>query len=186
MTPNSAENTAPKQRGRPFKPGESGNPSGRPKGARNHATVLAAAMLDGQAEAIIRKLIDTGLSGDVSALRICLERLLPPKRSRPVAFELPAEIKTPADIAEASQLILQACASGDLSVTDANDVLTLISVHTRNVTVSDLDTRVRALEERNKSQENYQASKRSFTEGGGEHPLQKSLDAWRARGAVSK
>jgi Family of unknown function (DUF5681) len=35
----SADNTARKQRiGRPFKPGQSGNPNGRPKGARNKLT----------------------------------------------------------------------------------------------------------------------------------------------------
>jgi len=31
----STDTTAPKQRGRPFKPGKSGNPKGRPKGSRN-------------------------------------------------------------------------------------------------------------------------------------------------------
>jgi hypothetical protein len=30
-----ADDTAPKQRGIPFKPGQSGNPNGRPRGARN-------------------------------------------------------------------------------------------------------------------------------------------------------
>ncbi|MET3694567.1 DUF5681 domain-containing protein [Methylobacterium goesingense] len=34
------DNTAPKQRGRPFLPGQSGNPSGRPKGKRNRLTAL--------------------------------------------------------------------------------------------------------------------------------------------------
>src|SRR6266542_1434941 len=33
-----AEQTAPIQRGRPFVPGQSGNPAGRPKGARNKLT----------------------------------------------------------------------------------------------------------------------------------------------------
>lgn len=35
-----ADLTAPKQRGRPFMPGQSGNPSGRPKGAKNKLTDL--------------------------------------------------------------------------------------------------------------------------------------------------
>ncbi|MGB6419402.1 MAG: DUF5681 domain-containing protein, partial [Pseudolabrys sp.] len=39
--PKPAENTAQKQRGRPFEPGKSGNPKGRPKGSRNQATLLA-------------------------------------------------------------------------------------------------------------------------------------------------
>ncbi|GMG81635.1 hypothetical protein LNKW23_08480 [Paralimibaculum aggregatum] len=35
-----------------WKKGISGNPSGRPRGARNHATTAAAALLDGEAEAL--------------------------------------------------------------------------------------------------------------------------------------
>jgi len=56
---NAAVNTAGKQRGRPFEPGKSGNPNGRPKGARNRTTVLAEGLLDGEAEAITRKPIET-------------------------------------------------------------------------------------------------------------------------------
>jgi hypothetical protein len=65
-----AENAAPKQRGRPFRPGASGNPRGRPNGARNRATVTAEALLDGEAEAISRKLIEKALEGDTTALRL--------------------------------------------------------------------------------------------------------------------
>jgi len=82
-----AEKTAPKQRGRPFRQGTSGNPRGRPKGARNRATVTAEALLDGEAEAISRKLIEKALEGDTTALRLCLERILPPRRDRPIQFE---------------------------------------------------------------------------------------------------
>jgi hypothetical protein len=73
-SPNPVENTAPIQRGRPFEPGQSGNPKGRPKGARNNATILAEALLDGEANAITRKLIETPLRGDTTALRLCLDR----------------------------------------------------------------------------------------------------------------
>src|SRR5271169_4787644 len=103
---NRAENTAPIQRGRPFAPGKSGNPKGRPKGARNNATVIAEVLLDGEANAITRKLIDKALEGDTTALRLCLDRLLPPKRGRPVSFKLPAKIETAADAAQASSLVL--------------------------------------------------------------------------------
>ncbi len=44
-----AENTAKKQRGRPFKAGRSGNPEGRPRGSRNNATMAVEALLDGEA-----------------------------------------------------------------------------------------------------------------------------------------
>ena len=38
-----------------FKPGQSGNPSGRPHGSRNKATLALEALLDGEGEAITRK-----------------------------------------------------------------------------------------------------------------------------------
>jgi hypothetical protein len=78
------------RRGRPFTPGTSGNPSGRPKAARNRATVAAEAFLGGEAAALTRKAIDLALAGDVTALRLCLERLVPPRKDRLVAFDLPA------------------------------------------------------------------------------------------------
>jgi hypothetical protein len=45
-----AENKSPKQRGRPFKAGTSGNPHGRPKGSRNKRTkaLLEAAQSGGE------------------------------------------------------------------------------------------------------------------------------------------
>ena len=109
-----AENTAPKQRGRPFRPGASGNPRGRPKGARNQATVTAEALLDGEAEAISRKLIEKALEGDTTALRLCLDRILPPRRERPVAFDLP-KIESAAEALSASSAVLASCAAGALS-----------------------------------------------------------------------
>jgi hypothetical protein len=48
----SAENTAGKQRGRPFQKGQSGNPDGRPNGSRNATTLALETLLDGQAQAI--------------------------------------------------------------------------------------------------------------------------------------
>jgi hypothetical protein len=96
-----AENTAAKQRARPFEPGQSGNPKGRPKGSRTQATMIAEALLDGEAEAITRRLVDKALEGDTAALRLCFDRLLAPKRERGVSFELPIKIETAADAARA-------------------------------------------------------------------------------------
>jgi len=140
-----AENTAPKQRGRPFEPGKSGNPNGRPKGARNNATVLAEALLDGEADAITRKLIDRALEGDTTALRLCLERLLPPRRGRPVEFELP-EIKTAADAVHASSSVLTACAEGGLLPGEASEIMNLISSHIRLIETTEIEARLTALE----------------------------------------
>jgi hypothetical protein len=87
--PPHAEKTAKEQRGDPFKPGQSGNSSGRPAGSRNKATVAMEALLDGQAEALTQKAIDMALEGDITALRLCLDRVLPARKDRPVTFRLP-------------------------------------------------------------------------------------------------
>ena len=141
-----AENTAPIQRGRPFERGKSGNPKGRPKGARNHATVLAETLLDGEAEAITRKVIDRALEGDTTALRLCLERLLAPRRERAVAFKLPFKIETAADAVHASSLVLAACAAGNLSPGEASEIVGVISSHIRLLETTELEARLTALE----------------------------------------
>lgn len=146
-----AENTAPIQRGRPFERGKSGNPKGRPKGARNHATVLAEALLDGEAEAITRKLIDRALKdGDTTALRLCLERLLPPRRERPAAFELPNKIETAADAVQASSSVIVACAAGTLSPGDASEIMGLISSHIKLLETTEIEARLATLEKAQK------------------------------------
>src|SRR5918993_443042 len=96
-----AENTAGKQRRRPFEPGRSGNPAGRPSGARNQTTRLMEELLDGEAETITRKAIELATGGDSVALRLCLERIIPTRKDRPVPFSLPP-IDTAADAVKAS------------------------------------------------------------------------------------
>lgn len=85
-----AENTAQKQQiGRPFEPGQSGNPAGRPKGSRNKATLAVEVLFDGEAEVITRKAIELAKNGDLAAIRLCLDRIAPPRKDRPVLFALP-------------------------------------------------------------------------------------------------
>src|SRR4029077_11980965 len=109
----SVERIAPKPRGRPFSKGHSGNPRGRPPGARNAATVLAEQLLDGEAEGLIRKIIQKAKHGDVAALRICIDRILPPRRERPVHFTMP-ELRSVGDATRAISALMSAVARGEL------------------------------------------------------------------------
>ncbi len=83
-----AEKTTQKQR-HGFQPGQSGNPSGRPRGSLNRTTLAAQTLLDGEAEKLTRKAVEMALAGDPAALRICIDRVLPPRRDRPVSIYLP-------------------------------------------------------------------------------------------------
>ena len=72
-----------------FRKGRSGNPKARPPGARNKATEIAEILLDGEAEALTRRAVELALAGEATALRLCLERIIPPRRGRPVQLGLP-------------------------------------------------------------------------------------------------
>jgi hypothetical protein len=102
-------------------------------------------LLDGEAKAIARKAIEKALEGDMAALRLCLERLLPPRRDRPVTFELP-KIESVNDLANASSAILEACAAGTLSPGEAVEVMGLISAHVRVLEMTEIEARLSALE----------------------------------------
>jgi hypothetical protein len=103
----------------------SGNPIGRPKGSRNATTLALEALLDGQANALTKKAIDLALGGDMTALRLCLDRILPPRKDRPVSFTL-APINTAQDAAAVVSSVLAAVAAGEITPADAAEVGKLI------------------------------------------------------------
>lgn len=140
------DKTAGDQRGRPFPPGQSGNPAGRPKGTRNRATLALEELLDGQAEALTKKAIELALAGDLTALRLCLDRILPARKERPVAFEMP-KLETAADGVMATAALVEAVAAGDLTPGEAAELSRVVDGFTRAVEAADIEARLTKLEE---------------------------------------
>jgi hypothetical protein len=140
-----AENSAKKQRGKPFLPGKSGNPAGKPKGTRNKTTLAIDALLDGEGEALTRKAITLAKAGDMRALRLCMDRIVPPRRDRPVNFALP-KILGPADAATAMSAILGAAAAGELTPMEAGELAKLVDVYVRTIEANDFAQRLAELE----------------------------------------
>lgn len=128
-----------------FAPGQSGNPSGRPKGARNKTTMAIEALLEGEAEELTRKAIEMAKAGDGPALRMCLDRLAPLRRDSPVCFDLPP-IQTVADAVEASSALLSAVAGGDVTPDEAARIMTLLTSHKVLVETGEFERRLEALE----------------------------------------
>ena len=143
----SADITTAKQRGRPFQKGRSGNPLGRPPGARNAATVLAERILDGEAETIIRMVIEWAKKGNMTALRLCLDRILPPRRDRPVRFAIPV-LNSAEDAVKAVAAITTAVAGGELTPSEAAELARVIEAYVKAIETSEIERRLKRLEER--------------------------------------
>jgi Family of unknown function (DUF5681) len=143
----SAEYTAIKQRGRPFPKGESGNPHGRPAGTRNRTTLAVEALLDGEAEKLSRKAVVLALKGNVACLRLCLDRILPPRRDRPVHLKIPT-LKATTDASQAMAAITSAVAEGELTPTQAADLSRVIEITVKAIEATEIERRIQVLEER--------------------------------------
>jgi hypothetical protein len=121
-----------------------GNP-GKPRGARHKATQAALALLDGEAGALTRKAVEMALAGDTTALRLCLERIAPPRRDAPVQFTLP-RMETARDAAMAAGAVLKAVAAGELTPNEGAHLMALVETYRRTLETTELEARVAALE----------------------------------------
>jgi Family of unknown function (DUF5681) len=135
----------PEKQSTRFKPGQSGNPAGKPKGTRNATTLALETLLDGQATALTQKAIDLALNGDMAALRICLDRILPPRKDRPLTFDFPS-INNAAEAATTMSAILAAVASGEITPTEASEIGKLVDSYVRAVETTELAARIERLE----------------------------------------
>jgi hypothetical protein len=128
-------------RGKPFQPGN----TGKPRGARNRTTLALEALLDGEAEAITRQAVKMALEGDTTAMRLVLERILPPRKDRPVRFKMP-KLETAADAVKATAALAEAVASGDLTPTEAGELSKLVDGFTKAVEQHDIQRRLDKIE----------------------------------------
>jgi len=132
-----------------WKKGQSGNPNGRAAGSRNRATLAIEALLEGEGEALTRKAIELAKAGDMQALRLCMDRLAPPRKDSPVAFDLP-EIKTLNDAVPAMGALVKAVGRGELTPAEAAELTKMVQAFAKIVETVGLEDRVRKLEEANR------------------------------------
>jgi hypothetical protein len=142
------ETTGKKQRrGGTFQPGQSGNPAGRPKGARNRATRLVEALLDGQAHQLAQRAIELAMGGDASVMRALLDRLIAPRKERPVSLAMP-KINSASDLIVAAAALTSAVGDGEITPGEAASLSTLVANTAKAVETFELADRLARLEER--------------------------------------
>ena len=145
MAVNSLQKQPARGPGRRFEKGKSGNPAGRPRGARNKATLAAEALFDSEAEALSRKAVELALDGSEGALRLCLDRIIAPRRERPMQLALPP-IRSASDIAAAMGAIVKAAAQGAITPDEAYKLSQMVDTFVRAIDTSDFDRRLQILE----------------------------------------
>ncbi len=128
-----------------FKRGQSGNPAGRPRGARNKTTLAAEQLLDQQADALTQRAVDLALAGDLTALKLCLDRVVPVRKSRLISVDLPPVTKA-GDLPDLTARLLNAVSAGELSPGDAAEIGRLADSHRAAVELADIEQRLAALE----------------------------------------
>lgn len=128
-----------------FKKGVSGNPSGRKVGSRHKCTLAALAMLDGESERLTRVAIDKALEGDMLALRMCLDRLLPIKKDHPIGVALP-KIVTLQDLPGFTASLLGAVSDGLIGCSEAEKLGKIASIHKEVLVAVGFEQRIIDLE----------------------------------------
>jgi len=110
-----------------FQTGKSGNPKGRPRGALSKRTHLAK-LLEPHADALIAKAVELGLNGDVNALRLCIERIIPKVQHVETGIDYPTNINE-LSLTLTKEEILSSALTGKISVTDAEKLIKLFDTH---------------------------------------------------------
>lgn len=139
------ENTGGIQENGRFKKGKSGNPRGKPKGARHKASMMAEMLFENEIAAICHQVIDQAKEGNMQAARIILDRLLPPKKDRPINFKLPM-ISNAADALEAGKLICHAVGNGEITPLEGESLSKIVEIQAKNIDLFNFGIRLEAIE----------------------------------------
>ena len=113
----------------------------------NKSTMVAQALLDGEAEALTRKAVQLALEGNIQALKLCIERLIPPRKERPVDVALP-EFSGVESLPVLTATLLAAVSSGELTVGEASGLSTLVANYGRMLELAELEKRIAVLEKK--------------------------------------
>lgn len=122
-----------------FKKGESGNPKGRPKSEN----VILREKLQTLAPDVFEKLSDKIEEGDMGALKLVLDRILPPLKPTALPINLPNAGES---LFAKADSVFSATTNGEISADSSSQLITALSGMARIKEVTELETRITELE----------------------------------------
>lgn len=125
--------------------GQSGNPAGRPRGSRNKDTVMVEQMFERFGGALANKAVNMALEGNMAAMRLCVSRIVAPRRQRASEFALPP-LRSAADLAPAMTAIAEALGEGTITADEAYQLSQVVDAFGRALAAADVETRLQRLE----------------------------------------
>lgn len=140
-----SENAGKMQGSNKFIKGKSGNPKGKIKGTKNKTTLTAELLLEGEIGNICRRLIDEALNGNMQAIKMVLDRIMPPRKDRSIAINIPI-LKNSSDILQAMSFITDAVGSGNISPSEGEALSRIIDVYVKALEIHDYENRLQILE----------------------------------------
>lgn len=150
------ENTGKIQAGGKYKRGYSGNPNGKPRGARNKSTLAVEALLEGSLDKICKKVEEEALNGNMQAAKMILERFLPPRKDRCIKIDLPP-ITTCSDVLNAVGFIVNAVGKGKITPSEGELLSRTIESYSKALESCQLEVRLKSIEESINKKLNYEA-----------------------------
>ena len=109
--------------------------------------MLAERLLDGQAEELIQQCVQKALDGDSTAMRLCIERLVPPRKDRPVNLDLP-QMECVEDTIKAMAVISSGVADGELTPSEGQVLSGMVENYRKAIETTELEERISNLEKR--------------------------------------
>ena len=126
-----------------FKEGQSGNPSGRPKGIVDKRTQLRN-NFESESKEIVSVVIQAAKDGDMQACKMVLDRISPPLKSQAATITIDKPL--PKHISETARVFIEAAASGQLPPDIASQLVSSVGTLARVIEIDELKERLESLE----------------------------------------
>lgn len=133
-----------KQIGRPFIKGQVANPKGRPPGLPDRRTRYRE-LIEARMPELVERCVQLALQGDVQAMRLCFERVLPALKATDDQFAIPVDDAT--GIGDHARAVVAAVLGGELTPAEARNLMAVLMDQSRILEVESFELRLAALEQ---------------------------------------